>query len=161
MTDQLSKFSWIRQRLGLAAMFAIGLFAPWLYKAATLCLESREHHEITRQVSPDKVHDAVILAWPAGILSAGVVYEVRIGRHSFDSALMPPVLTAAHSSGLGLRWNGPHLLEVEYARAAIDQFTDHWAPCAKCLPTVEIRLILQPGNHAGRISAHAAGTITQ
>jgi hypothetical protein len=148
MIDQSSRLSRIRQRLGLITVFAIGLLAPWLYQAGTSYLGPREHHEITRLVSPDKVDDAVIVAWPAGILSNGVVYEVRIGRHSFDGALMPVVLTAAHASGLSLRWSGPHLLEVEYARAAINQFTDHWAPCAECSPTVEIRLIARPADHA-------------
>jgi hypothetical protein len=124
----------------LMAAFAAGLLTPVFYMTMpTFAPNAR--HEIARLAAPDKMEDAVLIEAQASLLSHRASYEVHIGKHAAPNEVTPPVLTTTNAAGLNLQWLSPHLLEVSYRYAQIDQFTDHWRPCPECRDMVEIRLL--------------------
>jgi hypothetical protein len=130
------------RRLGLIAAFAAGLLAPLLF-VLTPRFVLPSSHQIVRRVSPDEMEDALLIE-SAALMSPRASYEVRIGKHASPDGVAPAVLTARNAAGLQVRWASPHLLDISYRYAQIDQFTDHWAPCRKCGDTIEIRLLPSP-----------------
>jgi len=154
MSETQTRFSNIMQRLGLIASFTAGLLAPWCYRVVISNLSTSERQEIALRVSPDKMDDAIVLAQPPSFISHTASYEVEIEQHATKSIETTPVLSATHAADLNLRWVAPHLLEIDYGQASVNGFTDHWAPCPGCPPTVEIHLEPSPNRFSYSLASY-------
>jgi hypothetical protein len=136
------------RRLGLAALCFTILYALiGCDSAGTLLSRDLEQDRVT---SPSGGWDAVLVRADAGGAAGGWEYYVYIVRRgSLVNTNERPVFEAGTLTNGTLLWSHPHLLDIRYNVAEIDQFTNYW-DSSRLRPdrqetdsdfTVEIRLV--------------------
>jgi hypothetical protein len=125
-----------RQIILVLASFAIGIaitiLAPWTLRRLGGIIFPIPRQEVARVTSPDGTVDAVMVVLGCGptcsdtylatVVPKGAKAPVEIQQFNFSA----DDLTDAH-----LQWQQPHLVEIAYNRALINQFRNISYPFAK------------------------------
>ena len=95
--------------------------------AAMLCMMlgcSPREVEVARISSSDHLVDAVLIEreTDATVSTPYLVYLVPTGEKKLET----PILLGDHFDNLKLVWKGPRMLEIEYSREDIQEFTNFW-----------------------------------
>lgn len=110
--------------LSFAAGIAVGIFGPQLLRGGVdRVLFPEQRHEIARATSPDGMVDAVMEGIECGApCSSG--YSVSVVPKG-SAPLKDPVqqvFIADDMVNAQIRWDEPHLLDISYGKALIDNF---------------------------------------
>lgn len=82
--------------------------------------------EQVRVTSPTGGLDAVLLRADAGAAGGWEYYVYIVAKGSAVDASQHPIFEAGTLSGGNLIWSEPHLLDIHYDVAYIDEFTNYW-----------------------------------
>jgi hypothetical protein len=112
----------------LLTIFKKGLFTKTLLLLLVAFLQgcnSPEGREIERQVSPDKVLDAVLVERQtnATVSTPTELFLVPSGKDWNGQA---PTLRGNEFEGLRVIWKRPHFLEIHYKKGRVFSFASFW-----------------------------------
>lgn len=127
------------RRILFALCFLAGLLSPYVV-TQLVYLTPTVRHEVQRLASPDKRFDAVSVTIRSGIFTPRLWYEVYVVEHGAPNGRAIPVFSALKTENAELSWPAPRLLQIRYARARIEHFTNYLKMSPRGKESVEIRL---------------------
>jgi hypothetical protein len=120
----------LKRILLFTTIYLLGLFTPLILTALMnplgmlFVIGGASHEEIGRFTSPDKVVDAVLVQINPGAFSSYLYDLYIVPKGAKPSGA--PVLNAKRFRGEQIRWEEPHLLQVQYDEARILHFGNLW-----------------------------------
>lgn len=135
------------RRLAFTACFVAGLLTPSLWMAATV-RSFAVPHEVERITCLDGQYDAVAARFQTGVFSKRQEYEVYVVGHRAPFQRAQPVFSALNTENTEIIWEQPRLLKIQYRRARIEHFANHWGPSSTRGKLVEIRLAPTSSGHS-------------
>ena len=125
-----------RQALWIASAFlagiALAIFGPWALRNLVKTIFPYHPEEVARVTSPDGVVDAVMINSDCGVPCSNTYLVVIVPKGGKPPEAFERYEFSADNMVDGqMRWKQPHLLEIAYRIALINQFRNLSYPLAK------------------------------